>query len=79
MAQPTKDHQLPKSRGGKGRLNLVLACQPCNQEKANMDVETYRWFLQDKKPLGKRVKFYGESWRTWRENQYLRELENLPA
>jgi len=56
----TKDHQLPKSKGGRGKLNLVLACYRCNSEKADMDVETYRWFLQEKRAAGDAVVFYGE-------------------
>lgn len=32
----THDHIVPKSRGGETRWeNIVLACRPCNQEKAN--------------------------------------------
>ena len=32
--ESTIDHILPKNKGGgNGRDNLVLACQPCNQEK----------------------------------------------
>lgn len=33
--QATRDHIVPKSRGGKGGDNLVLACRKCNEEKAN--------------------------------------------
>jgi len=35
------DHFVPKSRGGKGGLNLVLACNDCNFLKKNMLPE--RW------------------------------------
>lgn len=57
----TRDHQLPKSRGGtKDPQNLVIACERCNREKANMDVETYRWFLQEQRASGDRVVFFGE-------------------
>lgn len=56
----TRDHQLPKSRGGRGKLNLVLACHRYNMQKAAMDVETYRAFLEQHLPLGERVVFYGE-------------------
>lgn len=52
---------MPKSRGGlKTPENLVLACERCNREKADMDVETYRWFLQDKSAAGVKIVFYGE-------------------
>lgn len=57
----TRDHQEPASRGGAdGVDNTVLACEGCNSEKGDMDVETYRWFLQDRLPAGERVVFYGE-------------------
>lgn len=57
----TRDHQVPRSRGGETNFeNLVIACLRCNLEKANMDVETYRWFLEDKRAAGMRVVFYGE-------------------
>lgn len=33
----TRDHVLPKSRGGSGHIgNMVTACQPCNNRKADM-------------------------------------------
>lgn len=58
--RPTFDHQIPRSRGGGGGENLVLACKQCNNRKADMDVETYRYFLQESLPAGERVIFYGE-------------------
>lgn len=52
---------MPKSRGGLGLPhNLVLACKPCNNQKADMDVETYRWYLQEQRAAGEKVIFYGE-------------------
>lgn len=33
----TRDHKIPKSRGGRQFGNLVLACQPCNAKKGNMN------------------------------------------
>lgn len=57
----TREHQEPKCLGGTGDPdNLVLACQKCNEEKADMTVEAYRYFLQDELPAGARVVFYGE-------------------
>lgn len=53
------EHQTPKSQGGKfDKRNIVLACEPCNREKADMNVEEYRKFLASKRR--KRVVFYGE-------------------
>ena len=40
------DHQHPKSRGGLGGANLVLACAPCNMAKGARTVEEYRAALQ---------------------------------
>lgn len=35
VARPERDHVMPRSRGGaNGVENLVLACSPCNREKA---------------------------------------------
>jgi hypothetical protein len=31
----TRDHIIPKSRGGKGGKNLIGSCFPCNQDKAD--------------------------------------------
>lgn len=31
----TKDHVVPKSRGGSAERNVVLACKPCNGEKSD--------------------------------------------
>lgn len=58
----TIDHKDPKSLGGSDdrEANLVLACLKCNREKDDMDVETYRYFLQNRLALGERVIFYGE-------------------
>ncbi len=32
---PTVDHVKPRARGGRNAYNVLLACQPCNQEKAD--------------------------------------------
>ena len=56
------DHMVPRSRGGSDdAANKVTACKACNNEKDNMDVEGYRWFLRDRLPLGERVVFFGET------------------
>jgi 5-methylcytosine-specific restriction endonuclease McrA len=41
--------------------NIVLACLRCNNEKGAMDVETYRWFVQDRLAAGERIIFFGET------------------
>lgn len=44
---PTKDHKVPKSRGGmSGADNLVWACRRCNQEKGDMTVSEYREYTE---------------------------------
>lgn len=41
----TIDHVVPKSKGGKDVLaNMVIACNRCNGEKANMPYEMFRWY-----------------------------------
>lgn len=32
---PTVDHVIPRSRGGMNSGNVLLACSPCNQQKAD--------------------------------------------
>lgn len=56
----TKDHQIPKSRGGRFLVgNRVLACLACNQRKANRTVEEYRTWWAER--LGHHtITFYGE-------------------
>ena len=47
----TRDHQVPKSKGGNGRLNYIYACFKCNNERGDMD---YELFVSRRKyrPLG---------------------------
>jgi hypothetical protein len=47
----TKDHMLPKSRGGDGlRHNTVLCCDKCNREKGCLTFDEYRavWAFRNK-------------------------------
>lgn len=37
----TKDHILPRSKGGKRRDNLALACRTCNGKKADLTIEEF--------------------------------------
>src|SRR6476660_3870035 len=34
----TRDHLIPRSKGGKGGANLVLSCDSCNRKKADRHV-----------------------------------------
>jgi hypothetical protein len=40
--QMTKDHVLPRSRGGRRPFNIVPACRPCNRDKRSRDLEQFR-------------------------------------
>ncbi len=39
--EPTLDHRIPKSRGGRRGTNLVCACARCNRIKGNLTEEEY--------------------------------------
>ena len=55
---PQREHQIPRSRGGKGGKNIVLDCGECNQAKRTKTVEEYREHLASK--TGQPVSFFGE-------------------
>lgn len=39
----TRDHVLPKSRGGKTEKgNIIIVCKHCNQEKGALTLEEYK-------------------------------------
>lgn len=39
---PTRDHKIPKSRGGAMlRNNIHVCCRACNSDKGNLDDEEY--------------------------------------
>jgi 5-methylcytosine-specific restriction endonuclease McrA len=42
---PTRDHKVAKSRGGKGKRNIVWACSQCNNEKADMTTDQFIEYL----------------------------------
>lgn len=43
MNRPTVDHILPHSKGGKLKLdNIVAACYPCNQERKDLDFYSFK-------------------------------------
>ncbi len=43
----TKDHIIPKSKGGRGQrgCNVVIACDKCNRLKANYTLEFFAGFI----------------------------------
>lgn len=41
--QGTKDHLVPRSKGGRGPENLVPACYRCNTRKGDQTLEEYRF------------------------------------
>ena len=46
----TRDHQIPKSRGGTGKKNnMVDACHPCNTSKNKKTVDEFREYIRWKK------------------------------
>src|ERR1043166_8431150 len=48
----TRDHVVPKSKGGTNRHNNILpTCYDCNQEKRNLSLEEYRAYCHDKTGL----------------------------
>ena len=56
----TRDHQTPKSRGGRFLPNnRVDCCRACNQEKADRTLEEYRTARSVE--LGEMVTFHGEN------------------
>jgi len=56
----TKDHRVPRSRGGKGGRNIVSCCAQCNKEKANMTEAEYReWIALGRPKKGEYMKSIG--------------------
>lgn len=57
----TKDHVIPRSRGGRGPNNKVHACKRCNQIKGDRTLEEYRSAMATalQKPI-EQIVFYRE-------------------
>src|SRR5258708_7849509 len=54
LKNPTLDHLVPSSNGGKFTLlNLVPACDCCNRAKGNLSVEEYRMLVYRNTAAGK--------------------------
>jgi hypothetical protein len=47
---PTKDHDIPLSRGGGNGANVVWACYECNHVKGSMTGAEYREWLNRGRP-----------------------------
>jgi hypothetical protein len=57
--QETKDHIIPKSKGGKKGSNLIKSCWDCNQWKANKDLSEWLAEVTEAIVNGRRIKPYG--------------------
>lgn len=42
ITQSTLDHVIPRSKGGKGGRNLVLACKQCNTLKGTLSFDQFQ-------------------------------------
>ena len=52
--QVTKDHIIPRSKGGRGALNLTASCSDCNQAKAELSLLDFLFYRpQDSKAARK--------------------------
>lgn len=55
VSQVTVDHLIPETRGGEDSVeNLVVACAPCNKDKANFTYEEYFLLLAQRIALLKK-------------------------
>ena len=66
----TVDHVNPKSMGGKGGKNLVLACETCNQERgllSSFHLRVIRLFSVKYESDAKRI--LRSLWKTFRRKQ----------
>jgi len=53
----TKDHVIPRSRGGRGVENMVYACFECNNLKSNFTAEEFIAWLAAGRPDKYRFKW----------------------
>lgn len=68
----TKDHVIPKSKGGSGDIrNIRICCAQCNKLKADRTPEEFQEFLEDRIANGK----YGNG--LYRRATFVRILENV--
>jgi len=77
----TRDHLIPKLRGGKGlRKNTVPSCLKCNHDKDNLTLEEYRLIIAFRQGLIAAVsfKFPGESLAPTSHRSVLGLLLHLP-
>lgn len=60
--RPTRDHVIPKSRGGQNSVgNKVWCCNRCNTDKRNLMLAEYRLIIAARRGIETdQVKFFGE-------------------
>lgn len=60
LSRPTKDHRLPRSRGGKLlNGNRVICCAKCNGDKASQTLEEFLGWLECRRdPRAEHVRAY---------------------
>ena len=47
IEQATRDHKLPRSRGGKSDSdNIEIVCEKCNNQKGSLTIEEYKQWKQ---------------------------------
>jgi hypothetical protein len=66
---PTRDHKIPRARGGQGGTNLVLSCRRCNEEKDNLTVDEYGAWIEAGRPPMYEFKWSLDHFRQFYERQ----------
>lgn len=41
LRAPTRDHMIPRWRGGRHGTNVILVCRPCNQDKGGLTLDEW--------------------------------------